>query len=90
MMKHKYILTIILFCSLSLIFVSQSIAQTPIPTMYDIEWSPDGLSILVGDTSGARVVDGETSQVLLSLPVQSIPVWEVAWSPDGTKIATGE
>lgn len=54
-------------------------------------WSPNGMRVATGDTTGGvKVWDAETGSVLLdySIPVGDF-LFQLAWSPDGTRLAGG-
>lgn len=56
---------------------------------YQIQFSPDGRRLAVGDNERVRLWDAATLQELESLPVPIPNVRQVVFSPDGRRLAVG-
>jgi WD40 repeat protein len=57
----------------------------------DVAWSPDGRSIVIGDSTGrAHLWNVQTGQMALAYQAPSGGISSLAWSPSGTRIAFGD
>lgn len=63
----------------------------PTPTVFAVEWSPDGTALAIAGTDGLRVRNTETNEDLPGFQSTSLPVYTVAWSPGGSRlVSSGE
>ena len=56
---------------------------------HDVAWSPNGMKLLISDTSSIIVVNVDGSDLRTLVKLQDSPIRELhpSWSPDGSKIA---
>ena len=81
----KYLL-VLLFMSLFLLPVkSQSF---PSPTIFAVDFSPDGTKLAIGSTEGLSIIDSATHVELTNFQTDSSIVYTLDWSPDGTKLVS--
>lgn len=57
---------------------------------YDMEWSPNGSTIVIATTDYIAFIDPEATTQAGGIDSKDIPVYSITWSPDGTLIASGD